>query len=508
MQNYLIIGVHPTPNGPLHLGHISGPFLTLDIFARCKNMLGHNIYYISGSDSFESHVLMSAEKEKLTPKELVERNTNQIQQDLKSLSINLDFFIPLHTSNYQQKYFDTCYEILRNVNGKDEVKHQEEFIPIDIDSNKYLIGCWLSGLCPKCGASAGSYFCEECGAHYKPEELKKHIFNHKYNVKYEKRKAVFLHGNYKEILDIIEQTHSSSNIINNFVKNKDTYITRLTTYGEYGKKFIDFYNNIPFTYTTGLTAFYLLCFNQYLKLYPENANNVKIVTAYGFDNTAAYITGMLPLLKLLGNPIKIDIQFVNKFMLLNNSKFSTSRNHAIWVSSLSKINDSFLEILRVFLCKYSPIEREENFDSEMIAREINEFSAQWNYIFSINISKENINITPYEKTINEFKYYCEDATFNPKKLVEIFINHLYCFEKNSNPMSFILILLFLGKPFLPNLTKKILKRVFNLDDISFACLKSIDNRCSFNEDLKLNDFNLPNVDNSILSKLIGINSDE
>lgn len=42
----------PTPNGDLHLGHLSGPFLSADVFARRMKQLGHDAIVVSYTDDY------------------------------------------------------------------------------------------------------------------------------------------------------------------------------------------------------------------------------------------------------------------------------------------------------------------------------------------------------------------------------------------------------------------------------------------------------------------------
>src|SRR5947209_5131772 len=59
-RDYLLIPGIPTPNGPFHLGHIAGPFLRMDALARYRRMRGDRAVVISGTDAFETHVLLKA----------------------------------------------------------------------------------------------------------------------------------------------------------------------------------------------------------------------------------------------------------------------------------------------------------------------------------------------------------------------------------------------------------------------------------------------------------------
>ena len=66
----LIFSTPPTPNGDLHLGHLSGPYLAADIYKRY--LLQHNVraFHVTGRDDHQSYILAKAIVEKNTPEKI------------------------------------------------------------------------------------------------------------------------------------------------------------------------------------------------------------------------------------------------------------------------------------------------------------------------------------------------------------------------------------------------------------------------------------------------------
>ena len=60
----LFIAMPPTPNGGLHLGHVGGPFLKMDIMTRWKRQIGGKALFYSGVDSFDSYVILESFNQK------------------------------------------------------------------------------------------------------------------------------------------------------------------------------------------------------------------------------------------------------------------------------------------------------------------------------------------------------------------------------------------------------------------------------------------------------------
>ena len=51
-----VFSTPPTPNGDLHIGHLSGPYLGADVFVRFQRMNGTRAWHLAGSDDFQSYV--------------------------------------------------------------------------------------------------------------------------------------------------------------------------------------------------------------------------------------------------------------------------------------------------------------------------------------------------------------------------------------------------------------------------------------------------------------------
>ena len=49
-KRILVPSALPYANGPLHLGHLAGAYLTPDLYVRYKRLTGADVVYICGSD--------------------------------------------------------------------------------------------------------------------------------------------------------------------------------------------------------------------------------------------------------------------------------------------------------------------------------------------------------------------------------------------------------------------------------------------------------------------------
>lgn len=155
-------------NSTLHLGHLVGA-LQGDIWIRFQKMLGHDCFYISGSDSHGTPIMIQAEKMGITPQALIAENHAKQKQDF--IDFHIDFDSYQQTDSEENKALvETIYQ--RHCEKGNIVKHtiKQLFDPV---KNMFLPDRYIKGECPNCGAK-DQYGdnCESCGATYLPTDLK------------------------------------------------------------------------------------------------------------------------------------------------------------------------------------------------------------------------------------------------------------------------------------------------------------------------------------------------
>ncbi len=73
MTHVLSAVAWPYANGPRHIGHVAGFGVPSDVFSRYMRMAGHDVLMVSGTDEHGTPILVQAEKEGVTPRELADR---------------------------------------------------------------------------------------------------------------------------------------------------------------------------------------------------------------------------------------------------------------------------------------------------------------------------------------------------------------------------------------------------------------------------------------------------
>ena len=170
-RRHLLIPIMPTPNGRFHLGHIAGPYLKMDLLARHLRRRGDEARIITGTDSYESYVLRRAEEQDRDPAQVCGHYHQLIESDLAALDIELDAFISPLSGSWSASYREVHRNWVDRMTRAGAVAEVTERLPYSPASDRYVVGCWLSGRCPDCKAPVASYFCEDCGTSFRPQEV-------------------------------------------------------------------------------------------------------------------------------------------------------------------------------------------------------------------------------------------------------------------------------------------------------------------------------------------------
>lgn len=90
----------PYANGPRHLGHVAGFGVPADVFSRYLRMSGDDVLMVSGSDEHGTPILVLADKEGVSARELVDTNHAIIAHQLADLGCSYDLYTRTTTRNH------------------------------------------------------------------------------------------------------------------------------------------------------------------------------------------------------------------------------------------------------------------------------------------------------------------------------------------------------------------------------------------------------------------------
>ncbi len=166
-RNILVTSALPYANGNIHLGHMV-EYIQTDIWVRFQKMQGHTCHYVCADDTHGTPIMLRAQKEGITPEELIARVWNEHKADFDGFAIGFDNFYSTNSPETRDYAYD-IYGKLKDA-GLIAVRSIEQFY--DPQKEMFLPDRFIKGECPKCHAQ-DQYgdSCEVCGAAYQPTEL-------------------------------------------------------------------------------------------------------------------------------------------------------------------------------------------------------------------------------------------------------------------------------------------------------------------------------------------------
>jgi methionyl-tRNA synthetase len=166
-RRILVTSALPYANGSIHLGHLV-EYIQTDIWVRFQKMQGNEVYYVCADDTHGTPIMLRAEKEGITPEQLIERVGREHKTDFDGFHVAFDHYGSTNSPETRE-YSESIYRKLKAA-GLIEVRSIEQFY--DPVKSMFLPDRFIKGECPKCHAK-DQYGdnCEVCGAAYAPTDL-------------------------------------------------------------------------------------------------------------------------------------------------------------------------------------------------------------------------------------------------------------------------------------------------------------------------------------------------
>ncbi|MDU0348265.1 methionine--tRNA ligase [Actinomyces sp. MRS3W] len=168
MSRILSAVAWPYANGPRHIGHVAGFGVPSDVFSRYMRMAGHDVLMVSGTDEHGTPILVAADEEGVSPRELADRNNRLIVEDLVALGLSYDLFTRTTAGNH----YRVVQDMFRTVRDNGYMVEQVTRSAISPSTGRTLPDRYIEGTCPICGsAGARGDQCDNCGNQLDPTDL-------------------------------------------------------------------------------------------------------------------------------------------------------------------------------------------------------------------------------------------------------------------------------------------------------------------------------------------------
>ena len=167
-RRLLVTSALPYANGQIHIGHLV-EYVQTDIWVRFQRMRGHEVHYVGADDTHGTPIMLRAEKEGITPKELIANVWKEHKRDFDDFLISFDNYYTTDSPE-NETLSQSIYLKLRDAGLIEKRAIEQAYDPV---KEMFLPDRFIKGDCPKCGAK-DQYgdSCEKCGATYSPTDLK------------------------------------------------------------------------------------------------------------------------------------------------------------------------------------------------------------------------------------------------------------------------------------------------------------------------------------------------
>ncbi|MDE3269113.1 MAG: methionine--tRNA ligase [Pseudomonadota bacterium] len=158
----------PYANGDIHIGHLYEHFIT-DFWVRYQKMCGNFCLSICADDTHGTPIMVAAQKQNITPEELIAAVSASHKQDFAAFDVEFDNYSSTHSETNKQ-LCEYVYSILEELDYLETKTVQQSYCQ---RCAMFLPDRYVRGDCPQCGAveQYGDQ-CESCSSTYNSADLK------------------------------------------------------------------------------------------------------------------------------------------------------------------------------------------------------------------------------------------------------------------------------------------------------------------------------------------------
>lgn len=372
----------PYANGMAHLGHMR-TYVPADIYVRSQRKQGREVVFVCGSDTHGTPVVVNAEKEGITPKELVSVYHDHFLNIISRMGVYFDTFGTTddpenhrRTTEIVQKLIDGGYVYSKNIDIA-YCPHCDRFLP-----DRYV-----EGICPHCGVIARGDECDQgCKKPLYPGELiEPRCAVCKNPAEYRSQEHYFFKlsqfdGFLKDYLETLRGTDNAVNYAKGWVTQglEDWCITRNM---DWGVKFpgsdglvVYVWVDAPIGYIAFTEEWAEKTGGSWEKFWKapvdENGQESEIVHFIGGDIVYHHCIFWPAMLEGAGYSLPTDV-VASGMVKIEDRKFSKSRGYVVWVGEDYLDQGFHPDLLRYYLAGYTSHTKELNFGWKMMQEKIN-----------------------------------------------------------------------------------------------------------------------------------------
>lgn len=436
-HDWLVTATPPTPNGDLHVGHMSGPYLAADIFCRARRYQGDRSAYVCYGDDNQSYVVTTARRLGEDPGVLLAHGNGEIERTLDAYSIDMDDY-----GRPDGGHEKVVRATVRRLFEAGLIVERDAAQCVD-DSGQPLYEAFAGGFCNVCLETTRGGICEACGHPNDPVDLLSHSIGTTHgerNTLVKTSRLVLPVEDYRDELVAFYRTRRGKwrphliRLVDELLEKPlaDYPISHPGTWG-IGFGLPGWENHVINVWAEmGIGLIHSLKKHRS----DEEVADGAYVQFLGYDNSYFFAV-VHPVLQFAlrragDNAIRLpDYIVTNEFYNLQNRKFSTSQGHALWGREL--LDHISPDEARYFLSLHGPEMAESNFELPFaletveadlrgpLARIRHELSRLREAGF---ICDAGLSLSVLQPVAERFDFFCRPEHFSSRELARILRNLL------------------------------------------------------------------------------------
>lgn len=367
----LITAALPYANGPLHIGHLAGAYLPADMFARYQRRRGREVLFICGSDEHGVPITLRADREGVSPREVIDRYHVLIRDTFAAFGIAFDHYSRTSSALHHR----VAQEFFLTLHRKGVLRQKTEAQLYDEQKGMFLPDRYVVGTCPVCGfEQAYGDQCERCGSTLSPLELRnpRSMLTGSTPVLRQTTHWYFPLSRYQEALEkwLASKTYWKPNVLGQCrswleAGLQDRAVTRDLSWGvpvplpDHQGKVLYVWFEAPIGYISATQEWAQRIGDpdRWRRYWMDP--QTRLVHFIGKDNIVFHCLIFPAMLMAHGGYVLPDNVPANEFLNLEGQKISTSRNWAVWLHEY--LEEFEPDLLRYVLAATMPETKDADF---------------------------------------------------------------------------------------------------------------------------------------------------
>lgn len=346
----LIFPSPPTSNGPLHVGHLAGPYIMADVIRRYDSLNNRgNSFFLCLTDDHQSYTLGQAESEGKPVEEVSKAYSDHIRKCLKQCQAEPDLMVSPHTD---EEYQQAVVSAFKKLFDEGLIKLEEQDVFYCTNCERSLFDGHVVGDCPHCGENSMGFSCDHCCMPNNTVDLGEPICC-KCEKEPEIRKENRLVLDLEPVRSALGQYHGLLSLTPKLQSLSSRYLAReglkvpASQPSEWG---------IP----VSLEGFEGQVVSPWLEIGLANhhvrervGEHESVTHTFGYDNAFCYLMSDPAISIYLDQRVKLASELVvNEYLSLNDVKMSTSKGH--YLSPDILLTRMPIDLLRFYLAMVRP----------------------------------------------------------------------------------------------------------------------------------------------------------